>query len=70
MQKDEIYTADVIVVENRSIYPIMSLKSSIYFNKIINIVQEPVALKIVEDNDTYYVNISMDEDEFIELKKE
>lgn len=70
MQEDEIYIADAIVVDNRSIYPIMSLKTSLYFNKIINVTQQPVAIKVVEGDETYYLNISMDEDEFIKLKKE
>lgn len=66
---DEIQILKPIKAYNRMIYPIAKLDVKILFESFINITYEVIALKIVEGDDLYYMNISMDGEMFEKLEK-
>lgn len=66
---DEIQILKPIKAYNRMIYPIAKLDVKILFESFVNITYEVIALKIVEGDDLYYINISMDSEMFEKLEK-
>lgn len=69
MQGKKIYLLNAIKIENRLLYPIVSLKILKINNLFINIDFDVLALKIVEDDSTYFKNISLLKKDFDILKK-
>ncbi len=69
MYGSKLFTLDSIKVEDRTIYPIANLELTVAAEVLYNIDFDVVALKIVENNNVYYKNISMSQEDFKKLKK-
>ena len=59
MKGQKIYLLNAIKIENRLFYPIVSLKILKYDDLFMNIDFDVLALKIVEDDSTYFKNINL-----------
>ncbi len=64
-----LFTLEPIDVNDKEIYPVALLKLLIFEEVVYNVDYSVVALKIVENNEVYYKNISMSEEDFKKLKK-
>ena len=65
----KIFVLNSIKIENRLLFPIVSLKVLTFDNLFFNIDYEILAFKIIENELTYFKNISLSEKDFNSLKK-
>ncbi|OED30074.1 hypothetical protein [Methanosphaera sp. WGK6] len=68
MIKNKLYVLKPITLENRLIYPIVELSVFTLENLFFNIDFTVVALKIRENDEIYYKNISMSKNDFKKIK--
>lgn len=69
MLDKKIYYSKPLVVESRRIYPLVLLKVLNIKNTFLNVDFGVLALKIIEKENVYYINISMKKDDFEKLVK-
>ena len=69
MFEKKIFLLDAVKVNNRLLFPIVSLTYSTFDKLFINIDYIVLALKIDENENIYFKNIDLSEKEFIEIKK-
>ncbi|MBQ6219563.1 MAG: hypothetical protein IJJ47_07530 [Methanosphaera sp.] len=69
MLDKKIYYSKPLVIESRSIYPLVLLKVLNVKNTFVNVDFCVLALKIIEKEKLYYINISMENDDFEKLLK-
>lgn len=69
MFEKKIFLLDAVKVNNRLLFPIVSLTYSTFDKLFFNIDYRVLALKIVENENIYFKNIDLSEKEFIEIKK-
>ena len=69
MFEKKILLLDSIKVNNRLLFPIVSLTYSTFDKLFFNVDYKVLALKIVENENIYFKNIDLSEKDFIEIKK-
>lgn len=69
MFEKKIFLLDAIKVNNRLLFPIVSLTYSTFDKLFFNVDYKVLALKIVENENIYFKNIDLSEKDFIEIKK-
>jgi len=69
MFEKKILLLDSIKVNNRLLFPIVSLTYSTFDKLFFNVDYKVLALKIVEKENIYFKNIDLSEKDFIEIKK-
>lgn len=69
MNGKKIFILDAIKIENRVLFPIVSLKLSTVDDLFFNIDYEVLAFKIIENELTYFKNITLSQENFDLLKK-
>ncbi|RAP47011.1 MAG: hypothetical protein BZ135_02920 [Methanosphaera sp. rholeuAM6] len=69
MNGKKIFILDAIKIENRVLFPIVSLKLSTFDDLFFNIDYEVLAFKIIENELTYFKNITLSQENFDLLKK-
>lgn len=68
MHGNKKYILNPIIIGKREIYPIVNLSFLLIKNTFLNIEYKVVAIKINENSNIYYKNISLSESEFKKIK--